>query len=141
MINCKVENGNNIILCEDKNILIAGGHDFKLYLYNLNDVSTEEIKPYQIIQGTNQWYLSTLYIPKYDLVIADNYGILQVFKFNGENDGLALNDNPTKIITSKSGAIFSMRYIQYFNILVTGSWKKNNKNITVWSVPEFNELN
>ena len=32
-----------------------------------------------------------------------------------------------------------MRYIEQLNILVTGSW--NNKNITRWSVPDFNELN
>ena len=32
-----------------------------------------------------------------------------------------------------------MRYIEQFNILVTGSW--DNKNITIWSVPDFNELN
>ena len=76
MINCRVEGGENISICDDKNILIAGGDDYQLYLYNLNDISTEGIKPYQIISGTNQWYLSTLYIPKYDLVIAENYGIL-----------------------------------------------------------------
>ena len=32
-----------------------------------------------------------------------------------------------------------MRYIEQFNILVTGSY--DNKNITIWSVPDFNELN
>ena len=32
-----------------------------------------------------------------------------------------------------------MRYIEQFNILVTGSYV--NKNITIWSVPDFNELN
>ena len=32
-----------------------------------------------------------------------------------------------------------MRYIEQFNILVTGSCL--NKNITIWSVPDFNELN
>ena len=76
MINCRVTHGENITICEDKNILIAGGYDNKLYLYNLNDILTEGIKPYQIISGINKWYESTIYIPKYDLVIADNYGIL-----------------------------------------------------------------
>ena len=32
-----------------------------------------------------------------------------------------------------------MRYIEQFNILVTGSYQ--NKNLTIWSVPDFNELN
>ena len=32
-----------------------------------------------------------------------------------------------------------MRYIEQFNILVTGS--QYNQNITIWSVPDFNELN
>ena len=32
-----------------------------------------------------------------------------------------------------------MRYIEQFNILVTGSW--DNTNITIWSVLDFNELN
>ena len=32
-----------------------------------------------------------------------------------------------------------MRYIESFNILVTGSFLNNN--ITIWSVPDFNELN
>ena len=32
-----------------------------------------------------------------------------------------------------------MRYIEQFNILVTGS--HFNKNIIIWSVPDFNELN
>ena len=32
-----------------------------------------------------------------------------------------------------------MRYIESFNILVTGSFLNNN--ITIWSLPDFNELN
>ena len=32
-----------------------------------------------------------------------------------------------------------MRYLKQFNILVTGS--RNNKNITIWSLPDINELN
>ena len=52
MIKCRVTTGENISICDDKNILIAGGSDYKLYLYNLNYISTEEIKPYQIISGT-----------------------------------------------------------------------------------------
>ena len=32
-----------------------------------------------------------------------------------------------------------MIYIEQFNILVTGSYYNNN--ITIWSVPDFNELN
>ena len=49
MINCTVAGGENMSICEDKNIFIVGGGDYKLYLYNLNYMSTEEIKPYQII--------------------------------------------------------------------------------------------
>ena len=66
MINCRVTDGENIIICEDKNILIAGGEDCKIYLYNLNYISTEEIKPYQIIQGPEKYYYSTIYIPKHN---------------------------------------------------------------------------
>ena len=32
-----------------------------------------------------------------------------------------------------------MRYIEQFNILVTGSY--DNKNLTIWSVPDFIKLN
>ena len=66
LINCRVAYGENISICEDKNILKAGGEDSKLYLYNLNDISTEGVKPYQIISGINQCYESTYYIPKHD---------------------------------------------------------------------------
>ena len=72
MINCTVAGGENISICEDKNILIVGGGDYKLYLYNLNYMWTEEIKPYQIILGRIQWYFSTCYIPNYELIIANN---------------------------------------------------------------------
>ena len=38
--------GENISIYEDKNILIAGGQDYELYLYNLNNIKTQEVKPY-----------------------------------------------------------------------------------------------
>ena len=44
--NCSVVYGENKSIREDKNILIPGGDDYRLYLHNLNDISTEEIKPY-----------------------------------------------------------------------------------------------
>ena len=39
LINCSIAQGECISICEDKNILIAGGGDHKLYLYNLNDLT------------------------------------------------------------------------------------------------------
>ena len=44
----------NISICEDKNILLYGGKDNKLY--KLNDITTEGIKPYQIVSCTNKFY-------------------------------------------------------------------------------------
>ena len=44
-----------------------------------------------------------------------------------------------KIITSESGGIYSMRYIEQFKMLVAGSLL--NTNLTIWSVPDFNVIN
>ena len=54
LISCRVVYEENISICEDKNILLYGGKDNKLY--KLNDITTEGIKPYQIVSCTNKFY-------------------------------------------------------------------------------------
>ena len=52
---------------------------------------------------------------------------------------MKLGKKPVKIITSDSSRIESTRYIEQFNILITGLWA--NRNITIWNVADLNDIN